>query len=328
MNNKFDELAKGLAQSVTRRQALKKFGLSRAGIALACFGLAGGAEAGPTFTSIEYPGAGFTAATDINNSGHIIGWYIDGTGYHGFLLANGTFTPITYPGAGFTAAIAINRNGDIVGEYSTTTGEAKDVHGFLLRGGAFTSIDYPGATLTRATGINSNGDIVGIATDGGGKDHGFLLSGGVFSCTDFPGSAATDTWKINDGGEITGRYLSSGDDKYHIYRLIGGTFTSVPDFPGSVQTASGAVSAHFGGLNGVGDIVSDYANASPVRNNSNDNVIGNGNLHGLLLNGGVYSTIDFPGAASTVSYGINDNGYIVGSYQDTNEAFHGYLRTP
>jgi hypothetical protein len=46
MNNKFDELAKGLAQSVTRRQALKKFGLGLAGMALACFGLARSANAG------------------------------------------------------------------------------------------------------------------------------------------------------------------------------------------------------------------------------------------------------------------------------------------
>jgi len=39
MNNKFDELAKGLAQSTTRRQALKRFGIGLAGMALACFGL-------------------------------------------------------------------------------------------------------------------------------------------------------------------------------------------------------------------------------------------------------------------------------------------------
>ena len=45
MNNKFDELAKGLAQSVTRRQALKRFGVGLAGMALACFGLASKAEA-------------------------------------------------------------------------------------------------------------------------------------------------------------------------------------------------------------------------------------------------------------------------------------------
>ena len=35
MNDKFDELARNMAQSVTRRRALKKFGLGLAGIALA-----------------------------------------------------------------------------------------------------------------------------------------------------------------------------------------------------------------------------------------------------------------------------------------------------
>jgi hypothetical protein len=48
MNNKFDELAKGLAQSVTRRQALKKSSVGLAGMALACFGLANKARAGMT----------------------------------------------------------------------------------------------------------------------------------------------------------------------------------------------------------------------------------------------------------------------------------------
>ena len=47
MNNKFDELTKSLAQSVTRRAALKKFGLGLAGVALAAFGLPNRAEAGP-----------------------------------------------------------------------------------------------------------------------------------------------------------------------------------------------------------------------------------------------------------------------------------------
>ena len=45
MNNKFDELTKNLAQSVTRRAALKKFGVGIAGMALACFGLARKSEA-------------------------------------------------------------------------------------------------------------------------------------------------------------------------------------------------------------------------------------------------------------------------------------------
>lgn len=35
MNDKFDQLAKGVAQSVTRQQALKRFAIGFAGIALA-----------------------------------------------------------------------------------------------------------------------------------------------------------------------------------------------------------------------------------------------------------------------------------------------------
>jgi hypothetical protein len=46
MNNQFDELTKNLAQAVTRRAALKKFGFGLAGMALACFGLAPKSEAG------------------------------------------------------------------------------------------------------------------------------------------------------------------------------------------------------------------------------------------------------------------------------------------
>ena len=45
MNNQFDELTKSLTQSVTRRAALKKFGVGLAGMALACFGLANKAKA-------------------------------------------------------------------------------------------------------------------------------------------------------------------------------------------------------------------------------------------------------------------------------------------
>jgi hypothetical protein len=76
MNNKFDELAKELAQSVTRRQALKKFGLGLAGMALACFGLENKARAVGTCTTNADCGlnqrccnGGCTPRTDNNNCG-------------------------------------------------------------------------------------------------------------------------------------------------------------------------------------------------------------------------------------------------------------------
>ena len=45
MKNQFDEMTKGLAQSVTRRAALKQVGFGLAAMALACFGLANKAQA-------------------------------------------------------------------------------------------------------------------------------------------------------------------------------------------------------------------------------------------------------------------------------------------
>ena len=47
MNHPFDELTKSVAQSGTRRRALKKFGLGLAGMALACLGLTNKAAANP-----------------------------------------------------------------------------------------------------------------------------------------------------------------------------------------------------------------------------------------------------------------------------------------
>jgi len=60
MNTRFDELTKGLAQSVTRRAALKKCGVGLAGMALACFGLAnkGHAQSIPCQTNKDC-GGGF-----------------------------------------------------------------------------------------------------------------------------------------------------------------------------------------------------------------------------------------------------------------------------
>ena len=49
MNDQFDELARNLPQSVTRRGALKKFGVGLAGAVLASLGLANKAQAAPKF---------------------------------------------------------------------------------------------------------------------------------------------------------------------------------------------------------------------------------------------------------------------------------------
>ena len=73
MNDKFDELAKGLAQSVTRRGALKKFGVGFAGIALASLGLANNAEAVKAGTRrCEIDSQGNYTGACVAYSGHTI----------------------------------------------------------------------------------------------------------------------------------------------------------------------------------------------------------------------------------------------------------------
>lgn len=74
-----------------------------------------------TFTTIDVPGALFTAVTDINNAGVMIGAYDDTAGgcvagnCHGFVLRQGTFTTIDFPGASHTEVLGINDAGEIVG---------------------------------------------------------------------------------------------------------------------------------------------------------------------------------------------------------------------
>ena len=329
MNNQFDELTKSMAQSVTRRAALKKFGVGLAGMALACFTFAIWIHAGTlSFTTIDFPGAVFTDCVGINRFGDIVGHYVDAAGVdHGYLLRRGNYTTIDFPGSNGGHVHDINSSGAIVGLYIL----AKRYNGFVLSGGVYASIEYPGAQSTRANGVNTAGDIVGSyyennsdSTGGsnGSKGHGFLLSGGVYRAIDFPGADYTDAWRINDNGQIVGRY-KSGNGDFHVFLLTiaSGTFTSI-DYPGATQTAMGDFT-QMGGLNNNGDIASDFCNSS-----SNCEVASFGSLHGFVLSAGNFNSLDVPGAAGTVAFGLNDRGIIVGGYTDANLRVHGFLRSP
>ena len=281
--------------------------------------------AGPTFTTIDFPGGFATLASNINNTGQIVGRYTDIAGIvHGFLLSKGAFSSVTFPGAVWTRAHAINRSGSLVGDYSLTDPD-KNAHGYLLQDGNYLSFDFPDAGSTRANGIDDNGNIVGYYTKNAADNnlsarHGFLLRGATFTAIDFPGAGSTEAWRINDNGEILGRYLSTTDSKWHLYRLSNGSFTAIADFPGAAETAPDGYS-HVGGFNSGGDITSNYCSSTPCQKFSSA-------VHGFLLSVGVYTSIDPPGAMGSLALGINDTGDIVGTYRDTSGHFHGYLRTP
>jgi probable HAF family extracellular repeat protein len=47
--------------------------------------------------------------------------------------------------------------------------------------------------------------------------------------------------------------------------------------------------------------------------------------HSFIWSNGVFTQIDFPGAKSTVTFGINDSGEVAGYYEDAGSVFHGFL---
>src|SRR6185295_1316799 len=60
---------------------------------------------GPTFTTIEFPGATLTNAFGINSRGDIVGNYMNADkSDHGFLLSDGQYSAIDFPGATATEA--------------------------------------------------------------------------------------------------------------------------------------------------------------------------------------------------------------------------------
>ncbi len=101
-----------------------------------------------------------------------------------------------------------------------------------------------------------------------------------------------------DAKHIFGYYSPPGDKNQYGYVQTGGSYATIDPF--------GAVSAFVNGMNRYGATVGGYC---PVGCNATAGV------HGFLLQGGVYTNIDYPANnTTTVANGINDLGQIVGGY--------------
>jgi len=269
------------------------------------------------FISFDFPHASATNPGGINARGDIVGNYHDANGVvHGFLLRQGVFSTIDFPNAQFTSARAINARGDIVGRI---LGPSGDEHGFLLRDGIFTQIDYPEASATTARGINNDGDITGRHFDNAGNESGFILKDGEFHNVFFPGSCSTDVWSAMDNEQVlVGDICTNADNGIHGYiRIKPGNFRTI-DFPGA-----GAPCTAVRWINERGDMVGLFAYINEI-----GDCYAEPPTHGFLLRQGEYTAIDFPGSTSTSVFGINDDGVMVGFFNDKKGVPHGFKAVP
>jgi hypothetical protein len=128
----------------------------------------------PTFTDINalLPANFNSQATGVNNSGEVVGFYVNAAGnFVAFMDVGGTITSFEFPGSLSTQALGVNNLGEIVGDYLDTGGV---MHGFLDNLGAFTTLDPTGSTATTINGINDQGTVVGFFVDATGNTIGVV----------------------------------------------------------------------------------------------------------------------------------------------------------
>jgi hypothetical protein len=299
---------------------------------------------GADTTANDYNG---TFPSSINDEGVIAGSVIDTNFvYDGFLRSpDGRFTIFQAPGADTTVGSyhgtvsnGINDAGEVTGYYTDASGY---VHGFLRSArGTFTSFDVPGAAgYSVPIAVNLEGAVVGYYLDVNSLFHAFLRRpDGSYSTWVGPGSCATNgsqgcfgsaAFSINSFGMIAGGFEDDSPNQvgHGFVRSPGGKLTpfEVPEAGAGVGQGTGCPGCS-PGLNDRGAIAGIYIDANNV-------------FHGYLRSPeGAFTKFDAPGAGTGSFQGtgcssdcpvvINDAGMIVGSYIDTNNVFHGFVRSP
>lgn len=258
-----------------------------------------------TFKFVTYavPGALQTSLTGVNDSGVIVGWYLDRQlQSHGFSLTGGTMTPINDPSGTNTQLFGINAAGAIVGSYTTICLEELCSEGFLYEAGHFTDLGPPiflneddpdDAPDSIAYGINDYGRVVGFGGDGFGGGYGFIKHGGTYDIVKVPGGNDAIAVGVNKHGLVTVNWATN--TTFNASLFDGSTFTTI-DVPRASESFAG-------GVNNLGDVVLYWGS------------IEGGFLNGALLHNGRYFRFFDPnGKRDTIPLGINDRRVIVGTY--------------
>jgi hypothetical protein len=172
------------------------------------------------FTTISPPGAAAAAASGINDSGDVVGTFVDASGaLHGFAKIGATYTTLDPKGDSSAAAVngwAINNTEDITIYWETST---PVIHSYTTAndGKTYATFSYKsaGSIGTAIHGIDSAGDIDGTYFDSSSQAHGLLyLKNGKKYCelNDPDASAANGGTRadgINDTLDVVGRYTDS-----------------------------------------------------------------------------------------------------------------------
>ena len=269
------------------------------------------------FKTVDYPGATQTIVFAINDLGQAVGQYTDAAKVtHAFEVQSGHFTTLDSAGvlgqSASSHAYSLNNVGNIAGSYA----DASNVlHGVVLHGSTVLPVQYPNGLPTEAYGVNDWGQVIGVYYTTDGNLHAFEHSifTGSYVSTDVPGSLTTVPLSINDRGETVGYYLTvAGTTGQGYIREPDGSFKTY-DVPGALPNSTFLIST-----NNLDTWVGGDTDAA-------------GNVTNLLIQGDKVQTLALPasfGASYESFQTINDEGAIVGYYNDAAGLSHGFLALP
>ncbi len=256
-----------------------------------------------TFEPFDVEGGTETLLSDIRNDGTLVGRFKDGGGIsQGFVQSGTNRTVFNVTGTTATFAGGMDSAGRIAGFYRNATNPAVQ-HGFIREtNGSITTIDGPGSTTTyawrindagqvngywfedpffitsfrRATngalttnvfagsrvgtvarGMNDAGDMAGWKWDENFTLQGVIFAGGATNAFTVAGWEHTLPGDINNLGDIAGTVNNGFTNTAGFFRRADGvTVTFNPP---------GAVEVEVFGLNDLGQVVGEYADAGGSR---------------------------------------------------------------
>jgi hypothetical protein len=172
----------------------------------------------------------------------------------------------------------------------------------------FLNENFPGAAQTQVTGLNDRGVTVGFwsaqnTASMTNNNFGFYRLNGQFHNVNFPvndnaSPPVNQLLGVNNNGTAVGFYTNNGGvNRGYEYNIWTHRFTRV-EIPGRGIGPSLTAAA----INDHGDVAGFYSKTSTQV------------VAFLKLRSGRFTSLAFPGAATTQAFGVNDSGQVAGSY--------------
>jgi len=253
-------------------------------------------------------------------------------------------------GGGFARARTINAFGQVAGEALLPVTGTVD-RGVLWQAGSVTDLGTLAGQQSAALGINNAGTVCGWAQDALGNTVAALWNGNIVTALPSLGGTISTAWGINDGGIAVGHsYLSNG--VYHAalwsagsvrdLGTLGGNYSVAYDINNqgeAVGTASNSAGrdravmwgpggpTDLGGLSGgqwtaapaVNDLGQVIFWGTPLGATQNRAAFWNGDPSSPVISLGTF------GGGQSWAYGLNDQGFVVGSADELIGTYHAFV---